>query len=63
MPRSPIPAPGGNDNLPTGLTIDFEQLVQTSGLEEDTLLQRIAQTLSKRDRNGADVAAGSGCAE
>jgi hypothetical protein len=40
--------PPANENKP-GLTMTFDELVERSGLDEDTLLQRIAGVLAKRE--------------
>jgi len=45
--KQPVAA-NSNDGMPKGITLTFDELVQKSGIDEDTLLQRIAGVLSRR---------------
>jgi len=44
-----------NDESPVNICVSFEELALKSGLDEDTLLQRIALILSRREADPNDA--------
>ena len=53
-PSDALPEKSVCDPSP-GLSIDFDQLAEASGLSEDTLLERMAQILSRDEESPGDA--------